>query len=137
MFYSICEEDEWDVDCWDSQGHYTKGGECYSPANGVYFAFSIAKKIFADVRVRYTDDGIKRFIQEECDKDKCRVDSDEIDAFCEAIQDAYETETVENFNEALWDFVHDSDFSEWHDIFSGHDLAYDCKLTEPKGWVTH
>jgi hypothetical protein len=137
MFYSICDEDEWDVDCWDGQGHYTKGGECHSPANGVYLAFNIADRIFADIRVRYTDEGVKRFIQEECDKSKYRVDSDEIDTFCKAIQDAYDAETVEEFNEALWDFVHDSDFSEWNDIFSGHDLAYACKLTEPEGWVTH
>jgi hypothetical protein len=136
MFYSICEEDEWDVDCWDSQGHYTKGGECYSPANAVYFAHSIAKRIFADVRVKYTDEGVKRFIQEACDADKCRVDSDEIDAFCEAVRQTYLAETVEEFNEALWEFIVDSDFSEWNDIFSGHDLGYECKLTEPEGWTT-
>jgi hypothetical protein len=136
MFYSLCEEDEWDVDCWDGQGHYTKGGECYSPANAVYFAHSIAQRIFADVRVKYTDEGVKRFIQEACDADKCRVDSDEIDAFCEAVRQTYDAETVEEFNEALWEFIVDSDFSEWNDIFSGHDLAYACKLTEPEGWTT-
>ena len=136
MFYSICEEDEWDVDCWDSGGHYTKGGECYSPANAVYFAHSIAKRIFADVRVKYTTLAVKRFIQEACAEEKLRVDSDEIDAFCEAVRHTYQAETVEEFNEALWEFIVDSDFSEWNDIFSGHDLAYACKLTEPEGWTT-
>ena len=95
MFYSICTEDEWDVDCWDSRGHYTKGGECHSPANAVYFAHSIAERIFADIRVKYTDEGVKRFIQEACDADKVRVDSDEIDAFCKAVRQTYEAETVE------------------------------------------
>jgi hypothetical protein len=137
MFYSICEEDEWSSDHWDAQGHYTKDGECHSPANGVYLAYYIARRIFADIRVRYTDEGVKRFIQEECDRGKCQVDSDEIDVFCKAIQDAYDAETVEEFNETLWDFVHDSDFSEWNDIFCGNDLAYACKLEEPEGWVTH
>lgn len=137
MFYSVCEEDEWSQDCWDQAGHYTKDGECHSPANGVYLAYYIARRIFADIRVKYTDEGVKRFIQEECDKGKCRVDSDEIDRFCAEVRNTYESETVEEFNEALWDFIHDSDFSEWNDIFSGHDLSYACKLEEPEGWVTH
>jgi hypothetical protein len=137
MFYSICEEDEWSSDHWDGQGHYTKDGECHSPSNGVYLAYYIAQRIFADIRVKYTDEGVKKFIQEECDRGKCRVDSDEIDTFCKAVQDTYDAETVEEFNEALWNFVYDSDFSEWNDIFSGHDLSYACKLTEPEGWVTH
>ncbi len=136
MFYSICDEDEWDVDCWDSGGHYTKGGECYSPANAVYFAHSIAKRIFSDVRIKYTDEAVKRFIQEACDADKCRVDSDEIDAFCEAVRQTYLAETVEEFNEALWEFINDSDFVEWNDVFSAHDLGYTCRLIEPEGWTT-
>lgn len=137
MFYSICGEDEWDVDCWDSRGHYTKGGECHSPANAVYFAHSIAERIFADIRVKYTTLGVKRFIQEACALDNVRVDPDEIDAFCDAVRQTYQAETVEEFNEALWEFINDSDFSEWNDIFSAHDLGLACKLTEPEGWVTH
>lgn len=134
MFYSICEEDEWSQDCWDQAGHYTKDGECHSPANGAYFMAALGKRIFKSIAVRYTDAAVRCFINEEEIQGRVKVTEDEIVKFLALVQSVYHEQTVEEFNEAIWEYINDSTYSEWNDIFSAHDISYACKLEEPEGW---
>ena len=134
MFYSICEEDEWSQDCWDHAGHYTKDGECHSPANGAYFMAALGKRIFKSIDVRYTDAAVRCFINEEEIQGEVKVTEDEIIKFLALVQSVYHERTIEEFNEAMWEYICDCTYSEWNDIFSAHDLGYACKLEEPEGW---
>jgi hypothetical protein len=134
MFYSIADYDEWSQDCWDQAGHYTKDGECLSPACGAYFMAALGKRIFKSIDVRYTDAAVRCFINEEEIQGEVKVTEDEIVKFLALVQSVYHERTIEEFNEAMWEYICDSTYSEWNDIFSAHDLGYACKLEEPEGW---
>ena len=134
MFYSIADYDEWSTDHWSVQGHYTKDGDCLSPANGAYFMAALGRRIFNTSLIRYTDAAIRLFISEEEAQGEVKVTEDEIVKFLALVQSVYHERTIEEFNEAMWEYICDSTYSEWNDIFSAHDLGYACKLEEPEGW---
>jgi carbonic anhydrase len=134
MFYSIADNDEWSQDHWDERGHYTTDGECLSPSNGIYFMAALGKRIFKSIDVRYTDAAIRCFINEQEIQSAVKVTENEIVKFLALVQSVYHERTIEEFNEAMWEYVDDCAYSYWNDVFSAHDLCLACRLQEPDGW---
>jgi len=134
MFYSIADYDEWSTDHWSVQGHYTTDGDCLSPANGAYFMAALGRRIFKSIAVRWTDSAIRCFINEEEIQGRVKVTEDEIVKLLALVQSVYHEQTIEEFNEAVWEYIKDSTYSEWNDMFSAHDVGLACKLEEPEGW---
>jgi uncharacterized protein YggL (DUF469 family) len=137
MFYSICEEEEWSTDRYDyaRDCHYTDDGEVLSPAIGAEFMFRVGKLLFSDVSIQYTDLAVIKFIDEVAEAMKVkRPTDDEIEKFCALVASVYHESDIEEFNDALNEYIDDCTYAEWNDIFSAHDLYLDTCLEQPTGW---
>ena len=137
MFYSVCEEEEWSPDHYDyaRDQHYTEDGEFLSPCVGVELMSRVGKMIFTDVSVVYDDRRVIEFIDEAVKQMKIdRPTSDEIEKFCALVSSTYHESDIDEFNNAMFEFIYDCTYSEWTDMYSGQDLYDDCSLLQPYGW---
>ena len=137
MFYSICEEEEWSQDNYDyaRDCHYTDDGEVLSPAIGAEFMFRVGKLLFSDVSIQYTDKAVIKFIDEVAEAMKIkRPTDDEIEKFCALVASVYHESNIDEFNDALSEYIGDCTYEEWNDMFSSHDLYIDTCVDQPTGW---
>jgi hypothetical protein len=137
MFYSICEEEEWSTDRYDyaRDCHYTDDGEVLSPAIGAEFMFRMGKLLFSDVSIQYTSKAVILFIDEVAtEMNVKRPTDDEIKMFCALVASVYHEKDIEEFNDALFEYIYDCTYNEWTDMYSGQDLYTDCSLLQPDGW---
>ncbi|CAB4159273.1 hypothetical protein UFOVP704_71 [uncultured Caudovirales phage] len=137
MFYSICEEEEWSTDHYDyaRDQHYTEDGEVLSPAIGAEFMFRMGKRLFSDVSIRYTNKAVILFIDEVAEEmDVKRPTDDEIKRFCALVASVYHERNIEEFNDALFEYIYDCTYNEWTDMYSGQDLYTDTSLEQPTEW---
>lgn len=137
MFYSVCEEEEWSTDHYDyaRDQHYTEDGEFLSPCVGVELMSRVGKMIFTDVSVVYEDRRVIEFIDEAVKQMKIdRPTSDEIERFCALVASTYHESNIDEFNDAMFEFIYDCTYNEWTDLYSGQDLYDDCSLLQPYGW---
>jgi hypothetical protein len=137
MFYSICEEEEWSTDRYDyaRDCHYTDDGEFLSPAIGAEFMFRMGKLLFSDVSIQYTDKAVILFIDEVAEAMKVNRPTDwEIEKFCALVASVYHESNIDEFNDALSEYIGDCTYDEWNDMFSAHDLYMGTSLEQPIGW---
>ena len=137
MFYSVCEEEEWSTDHYDyaRDQHYTEDGEFLSPCVGVELMSRVGKMIFTDVSVVYEDRRVIEFIDEAVKQMKIdRPNSWDIEKFCALVASTYHERNIDEFNDAMFEFIYDCTYSEWTDMYSGQDLYNDCSLLQPYGW---
>jgi hypothetical protein len=137
MFYSICQKEEWSTDRYDyvSDQHYTDDGECLSPAIGAEFMFRAGKRLFDDVSVVYTDAAVIKFIDEIAEAMEVNRPTDwEIEKFCAFVASVYHEQDIEEFNDALTQYIDDCTYTEWNNTFSAHDLYLMTCLDQPIGW---
>ena len=137
MFYSICEEEEWSIDrySYTQDCHYTDDGEVLSPAIGAEFMFRMGKLLFSDVSIQYTDKAVILFIDEVAEAMNVkRPTDDEIKKFCALVASVYHESNIDEFNDALSEYIGDCTYDEWNDMFSSHDLYIDTCVDQPTGW---
>jgi len=137
MFYSICVEEEWSTDRYDyaRDCHYTDDGEVLSPAIGAEFMFRMGKRLFSDVSVQYTSKAVILFIDEVAtEMNVKRPTDDEIKKFCALVASVYHEKDIEEFNDALNEYIDDCTYEEWNDMFSAHDLYIATCLGQPDKW---
>jgi hypothetical protein len=137
MFYSICEEEEWSTDHYDyaHDQHYTEDGEVLSPAIGAEFMFRMGKRLFSDVSIRYTNKAVILFIDEVAEEMNVkRPTDDEIKRFCALVASVYHERNIDEFNDALFEYIYDCTYNEWTDMYSGQDLYTDTSLEQPTEW---
>jgi hypothetical protein len=137
MFYSVCEYEEWSVDHYDyaRDQHYTEDGEFLSPCIGVELMSRVGKMLFTDVSVVYDDRSVIKFIDKAVEQLNIdRPTSDEIEKFCALVASTYHERNIDEFNDAMFEYIYDCTYSEWTDIYSGQDLYDDCSLLQPYGW---
>ena len=137
MFYSICEEEEWSVDRYDyaRDQHYTDDGEFLSPAIGAEFMFRMGKLLFSDVSIQYTDKAVIKFIDEVAEAMKVNRPTDwEIEKFCALVASVYHESNIDEFNDALSEYIGDCTYDEWNDMCSANDLYIDTCVDQPTGW---
>jgi len=137
MFYSVCEYEEWSTDHYDyaRDQHYTEDGEFLSPCVGVELMSRVGKMIFTDVSVVYEDRRVIEFIDEAVKQMKIdRPNSWDIEKFCALVASTYHERNIDEFNDAMFEFIYDCTYSEWTDMYSGQDLYDDCSLLQPNGW---
>jgi len=137
MFYSICEEEEWSTDRYDyaRDCHYTDDGEVLSPAIGAEFMFRMGKRLFSDVSIQYTSKAVILFIDEVAEEMNVkRPTDDEIKRFCALVASVYHERNIDEFNDALFEYIYDCTYNEWTDMYSGQDLYTDTSLEQPTEW---
>ena len=137
MFYSVCEEEEWSTDHYDyaRDQHYTEDGEVLSPAIGAEFMFRMGKRLFSDVSIQYTSKAVILFIDEVAEEMNVkRPTDDEIKRFCALVASVYHERNIEEFNDALFEYIYDCTYNEWTDMYSGQDLYTDTSLEQPTEW---
>jgi hypothetical protein len=137
MFYSVCEEEEWSTDHYDyaRDQHYTEDGEFLSPCVGVELMSRVGKMIFTDVSVFYSDRRVIEFIDEAVKQMKIdRPTDDEIKKFLALVASTYHERNIDEFNDAMFEYIYDCTYNEWTDMYSGQDLYTDCSLLQPEGW---
>jgi hypothetical protein len=137
MFYSVCEEEEWSTDHYDyaRDQHYTEDGEVLSPAIGAEFMFRMGKRLFSDVSIQYTNKAVILFIDEVAEEMNVkRPTDDEIKKFCALVASVYHERNIEEFNDALFEYIYDCTYNEWTDMYSGQDLYTDTSLEQPTEW---
>jgi hypothetical protein len=137
MFYSVCEEEEWSTDHYDyaRDQHYTEDGEVLSPAIGAEFMFRMGKRLFSDVSIQYTNKAVILFIDEVAEEMNVkRPTDDEIKRFCALVASVYHERNIEEFNDALFEYIYDCTYNEWTDMYSGQDLYTDTSLEQPTEW---
>ena len=137
MFYSVCEYEEWSTDHYDyaRDQHYTEDGDVLSPCIGVELMSRVGKMIFTDVSVVYEDRSVIEFIDKAVKQLNIeRPTSDEIEKFCALVSSTYHESNIDEFNDAMFEFIYDCTYSEWTDMYSGQDLYTDCSLLQPDGW---
>jgi hypothetical protein len=137
MFYSICEEEEWSTDRYDyaRDCHYTDDGEVLSPAIGTEFMSRMGKLLFSDVSIQYTDKAVILFIDEVAEAMNVNRPTDyEIEKFCALVASTYHESNIDEFNDAMFEYIYDCTYNEWTDMYSGQDLYTDCSLLQPDGW---
>jgi hypothetical protein len=137
MFYSVCEYEEWSTDHYDyaRDQHYTEDGEFLSPCIGVELMSRVGKMLFTDVSVVYDDRSVIKFIDKAVEQLNIdRPTSDEIEKFCALVASTYHERNIDEFNDAMFEYIYDCTYSEWTDMYSGQDLYDDGSLLQPDGW---
>lgn len=137
MFYSVCEYEEWSTDHYDyaRDQHYTEDGEFLSPCIGVELMSRVGKMIFTDISVVYDDRSVIKFIDKAVNQLNIdRPTSDEIEKFCALVASTYHERNIDEFNNAMFEYIYDCTYSEWTDMYSGQDLYDDGSLLQPDGW---
>lgn len=137
MFYSVCEYEEWSTDHYDyaRDQHYTEDGEFLSPCIGVELMSRVGKMLFTDVSVVYDDKSVIKFIDKAVEQLNIdRPTSDEIEKFCALVASTYHERNIDEFNDAMFEYIYDCTYSEWTDMYSGQDLYDDGSLLQPDGW---
>jgi Flp pilus assembly CpaF family ATPase len=137
MFYSVCEYEEWSTDHYDyaRDQHYTEDGEFLSPCIGVELMSRVGKMLFTDVSVVYDDRSVIKFIDKAVEQLNIdRPTNDEIKKFCALVASTYHERNIDEFNDAMFEYIYDCTYSEWTDMYSGQDLYDDGSLLQPDGW---